>query len=343
MPSKVVEIHRHYGFVHGANPDPEAKEYFDMAYKAIGSYYRVFGKVYESGLTREEENLLMPDLVGFYPEDKKDFRQAVNDYFRNINTKIPGEGLKLEIGLEKAGKISDNNMPLKPDHYVIFKHALKHPQVTDSKEEAERMGQLAHFYVSDKAEETKSRTKINRLEDDASMHYFQYRDDHFKTEQILTLMGVNTRTLDEEERTIKLKELSTIDEAMADKANEARLQKFIDTAKDKDLATKYDLMEMIRFNILERVSSKILDKESGEILGNNLREAVIWFQDKRNSKDVNVYYARLEELGKSSRNTSAQKPQQEKEEIIATPVEMGESAMSDFNEKKEDEPKDDKK
>ena len=82
--SKQVEVKRHYGFIHAANPDSEAQEYFDMAYKAIGSYFRVFGKVYESGLTRQEEDLLMPDLIGAYPEDRKDFREKVNEYFKNI-------------------------------------------------------------------------------------------------------------------------------------------------------------------------------------------------------------------------------------------------------------------
>lgn len=327
MPSKTIVIHRHYGFVHGANPDPEAKEYFDMSYKAVGSYYKVFGKVYASGLTREEENIVMPELTGFYPQDKKEFRESVNKYFRNINTKIPPEGLTLEIGLEKDGPLSEDNMPLRPDEYVAYKHAIGHPQVCESKDQAERMGALAEFYVLDKVEETKSKTKTNRLEDDAAMYYFKVRDDEFKVEQLLTIMGISVRNLDSEERVIKLKELSTIDTDQSDAANRTRLEKFITSASDKDMGIKYDILEMIRINILERVKFKILDRDTGEVIGDNLKEAVLWFKDKKNSKDVNVYYARLTELGKSSRDEIAT---QEPEPVVSEPVEMSDSAMSDF-------------
>lgn len=333
MSSKQVEIKRHYGFIHAANPDNEAKEYFDMAYKAIGSYFKVFGKIYASGLTRQEEEYLMPDLVGAYPEDRKEFREKVNNYFKNINTKIPAEGVKLEIGLEGSATSIFNSKgeqvgnPINVEHYVKYKHALKHPHVCDSLEAAERMGNLAHFYILDKQEETKAKSKINRLEDEASQFYFANRDDVFKVDQMLTLLGITTKYLDNEEKVIKLKEMSSKDIDQTDKVNADRLNKFINIAKDKDLGLKYDIMQMIRFNILERVKYKILDAESGELVGDNLKEAVLWFKDKSNSKQVNVYYAGLNEKGTSTQNYS---PPEEKE-IEATPVEIGESDLSGFN------------
>jgi hypothetical protein len=336
MPKEIVEIKRHYGFVHGSNPDPEAKEYFDMSYKAIGSFYKVFGKVFASGLTREEEMLLLPELLGVFPEDKKEFRAAVNAYYRNINTKVPPEGLKLNIGTEKGGAISDTNIPLNIDNYLTYRHAVKHPSVAMSKENAERMGFLAQFYIVDKVKEIASASKINKLEDDASMHYFEARDNSFKTEQMLTLMGIKAGGLTAKERPIRLKKLATIDPNQSDTVNIKRLEKFIAVAKDKDLATKYDIVEMVRVDILERVKMKYLDKESGEVIGDSLKETVLWFQDKGNSKAVNVYYARLDEIGDTrSSRTKAKEVVVEKEDK-GTIVEASDSALSAFDAKEED-------
>ena len=100
---KVVTLHRQYGFVEEANKDPEVKAYFDMAYKALGSYSKTAGGPAASGMTRHEEQAIMPEITGIYPIDgRNEFADSVNKYFKNLNTKVPPEGLKLEIGIEDS-------------------------------------------------------------------------------------------------------------------------------------------------------------------------------------------------------------------------------------------------
>ena len=52
---------------------------------------------------------------------------------------------------------------------------------------------------------------------------------------------------------------------------------------------------------LERVKNKILDKDTNDTIGDNLKEAVVYFQDKGNSRTVNMFYAKLEQLAANRR------------------------------------------
>lgn len=304
MPDKLIEIHRKSNFIQDSNNDPEVKDYFDMAFKAIGSYFREFGKIYESGLTRKEEEILLPDVLGgAFPgpgQEGYEFRKKVQEYYRDINTKIPPEGLKLNIGLEQEGELAHDNPPIKIIDYLRWKHALKHLQVAGTKDEAD-MYQHKMFYIVDKQAQSAEKTKLRDLEDKAQTEYLQINRDASKVEMVLTLLGVSTRNMTIQDMILTLKEQATLLPDASEVVNSERLTRFIAIVNDRELATKYDIMEMVRVEILERIKSKVLIKESGETIGDNLREAVVWMLDKANSKPVNLMYARLDELGKGKR------------------------------------------
>lgn len=302
MPSKIVEIHRKLSFMQDANQDPDVKDYMGLAFRAIGSYWKEIGKVYASGLTREEENLLMPDLLGgiTLEDNKSDFRRMVQGFFKEICTKVPMEGLKLEIGLEQDKELSASNPPLKPMDYIRYKHAIKHPQVAMDKDTADKY-QHVLFYVVDKAAQVAGKSKLQDLEDKAQTEYLQINKDQAKTEMVLTLLGVATKALTSEDMVLALKSHASIDPDESDTMNAERLQRFVSIVNDRELITKYDIMEMIRAGDLERVKTKILLKETGEVIGDNLKEAVVWVLDKGNSKTVNQLYAKLDEFAKGRR------------------------------------------
>ena len=61
-----VLLMRKISFIQESNAsDPSVSEYFGMAYKAVGSYFKEFGKIAASGLTRAEAAILMPELTGY--------------------------------------------------------------------------------------------------------------------------------------------------------------------------------------------------------------------------------------------------------------------------------------
>jgi len=294
MPFKTVEIHRQYSFAEEANQDPQVREYFDMTYRSIGPYPRIIGKIPESGLSPKEEEILLPHLVGYKPGERE-YREEVNKFFNQINTHVPAEGRKLIVSLEDdKAPLSQDNLPVKIEDFIRYKHALKHPQVGKNREEAERY-QHKKFYVLDQDEQTLTASKMLKVEDQAQEYYLQVRKDPQKVDMVLTLLNIDTRALSPDEMNLELKRQATSDPSQADVINEQKLDRFINICKDRDMQIKYDIYQLISHGILERVSRRILDRESGNVLGNNLKETVLFFKDKANAKQVNYYQAELEE------------------------------------------------
>lgn len=296
--AKTVELRRKYGFIDEANADPQVREYLDMAYRAVGSYWKVVGKIHASGLTREEENIIMPDLVGAYPDDdRKTFREAVENYFNNINTRVPAEGFKMNVALEDPTKpLSINNPPQNPVHYVAWKHALGHPQVAPDKNTAERYDHIK-FYLVDKEAQIKASTKLLDLENQANAEYLAIQADPSKVDQALVVLGYDLMQYAPSERSALLKKEAIVMSDVSNEINEQRLNKFITTVKDRNLKLKYDILNMIAAHKLTRIGNRILLAESQTVIGNDLQEAVLWFMDKKNSGQVNALYIQMDEVG----------------------------------------------
>ena len=153
----------------------------------------------------------MPDLVGAYPaDDKQNFRQAVASYFANINTRVPAEGLRLNVALEQSGKeLSETNIPQNAVHYVIWKHALGHLQVAPDLNTAERYDHIK-FYVVDKDAQIKASSKLLKLENTASAEYLQIQTDPAKIDQALTVLGYDLRMYAPPERSGLLRKESVV-------------------------------------------------------------------------------------------------------------------------------------
>lgn len=336
MPSKIIEIHRKPNFIQESNSgDADVQEYFGMAFKAIGSYWKEVGTVYATGMTRQEEDLLMPELLANLDpvKENREFRLKVQEFFKNINSKIPPEGMKLEIGLESEGPMTTktdkgeiilSNPPLRLMDYIRYKHIVGHPHVAMNKDEGERY-QHKQFYVVDKVKDTAGKSVLRDAEDAAQREYLSINKDLKKSEMVLTLLGVNTKLMNNDNLLLELKAQASIDVDAGDDNNLSRLKKFVDIVNDKELAAKYDIMEMVKYGILDRIRTKVLIKESNETIGENLREAVDWLLDKSNSKQVNSMYANLDALGKDRRikHNSPHLPGLEdtKKPIITAPIE----------------------
>lgn len=321
--SKKIYIRRKLSFAEEARTDPSVKSYFGMSMKSIGSYFREFGRTVESGLTRDEAKELVPLLTAVYPEDRKEFNASVQDYYKNLSTKIPEEGLELEIGLEnpdlplvywevkkgngkveilkqpKAGVEATPilNHPIKLDDYVRYRHALKHPQVGRTLDQAE-MYEHVKFYIDDPQLTTAMAIEINDLEDEAGLIYHNNKADEGKVTMILTLLGLDTKGKTPKEKVLMLKDTSMANKEKPEVSQKAALEKFINVATDKKLAKKYEIEEFIRTKILERHGTRILITESGQEIGVDLEDTVGWLFSPENSKEYNIMKAKYQELNK---------------------------------------------
>lgn len=291
--SKIVFVHRLISFAQAAHTDKDVQQWFGSSFQAIGPFWK--GKTVFTGLTSLEQKILMPHLHSTEYSDK-DFRKKTEDYFVNILTKIPANGLKLEIGLEDDGAaISETNMPVNIENYVAYKHLKNYPLVAPSKDEAEK-DPTKKFYIFDPAASTKTNVDLNKIEDGAIKAYFDFKDDVMKVDQVLTMLGFDIRRLTSEGKTIKLKELAKRPNGKSEEEQKAALEKFINICNDKDLGVKFLIHELVGAQVLQKVGTNILDKETGNSIGDNLQDAVLYLTNPKNSKDYNVYRAKYDNL-----------------------------------------------
>ena len=272
----------------------EIAEYFATALNDIGSYWAGKGSVeVGTGLTISERELLMPYIIDTEPTDRE-FKKKVSDYFHAMTTKVPDKGVKLNIGLETDNDepVGKGNMPLVVSDYVRYRHALSHPQVVESQEDAAG-NQLAKFYIYDPSRATKKSKAELDLQDKAMAMYLEVKDDIKKVTMYLKLQGIDPRALTAEARVERLKLLTT-----------TAPQSLIDTINDKDGETKYMIERLVDAGIVKHIGTAYLVKERNEVLGHDLDEAVVAWNKPSNGELVTILKTRLAEATKKAKATA---------------------------------------
>jgi len=295
--SRKIEIQRHFNLVEMSQEDPEVKAWLGQSYKPIGPYFK--DKVIATGLNKDEIKLILPSSagVGMDPEDK-DFRRAVENFYHNLLTRVDKDGLILEIGLQEGGEeISEQNLPINIKDYIIYRHALTHPHVARSKDEAAR-DQTKRFYIVDPNQTAKAAMKSNEVEDQAMAIYYKYREDMIKIDQILTLMGRNIDKMDKNDKILELKKLAQRNRELSERAQIEQLNRFISIAEDKNLELKFLIEEAIAIKYLSRVGNNIVYAENGNLVGENLEDAVLYFNNPKKTRELNLLKVNYSEKSK---------------------------------------------
>ncbi len=268
----------------------ELEDFFAEGQRGIGSYFAKGSARVATGLTPTEEDLLLPYILNI-PATDREFRMKVNDHYIIIDKKIPGKvGLELEIGLEKSNSepVSADNLPINIDNYLTYRWALTHPWVAASEDEG-KGNQLKQYYIFNPSEVSKVNININEQRDKALGYYLSIKDNKRTVTMYLTLMGVRTDQLLPGEGPLKLREL--VDKKPED---------FIKLYDDRDKEIKYMIEDMINNQILERVNGAILVKEDGTLLGRDMKEAILFITDSKNTKLYSVLKTRLQEKWKKT-------------------------------------------
>lgn len=311
---KLLEVHRHFNMIEMSQEDPEVKAWLGQSYRAIGPYFEPGGKVIASGLNFEEQKLLLPEVLGIEPSDK-DFRKSVTNFYHEMITKVPKDGIKLQVSLGNDNEpLSSGNMPLNVPDYIKMRHILSHPEVAKDKTEAER-NYVARFYIVDPDHVMKGAIDVNTLEDKATVVYMKYKDDMIKVDQILTVLGINIKSLSHTDKVLKLKGFVKKDSKYNEVEQTEIFERFIKVAEDKDLEYKYLIQEMIGAQYLQRVGNNIVYKESGEKIGDNIEDAVLFFKNAKNSRALNLLKAEYQhKVKKGERYLPKENPEKETQE-----------------------------
>lgn len=288
--NKTIEVHRHFNLVEMQQEDPSVKAWLGEAFRPIGPYFETNGRATATGLSFAEQAVLMPVVLGIEKQDK-DFRRAVTKYYDEILTNVPKDGLKLNISLENDSKpLSEDNLPIALKDYIIYRHLIGHRDVAKDKTEAQTLP-YKRFYVVDPNKVAAESVKINDLEDKAMTLYFRFKDDTIKVDQILTMMGISVKNMKKEQKTLELKKFTTKKPGTPEHVQTELFKRFIDVCEDTDLEYKFLVEELVGAQVLERIGTNILFKESGERLGDDMKEAVLFLKNAKNSKTLNMLKA----------------------------------------------------
>lgn len=304
---KMVEVKRHFSLIEMSQEDPEVKAWLGMSYRAIGPYFK--NKSTATGLSFDEQALLLPDIIGMEPTDK-DFRKTVVKFYDEFVTSVGKDGIKLQVSLKNDNEeLSKSNMPVNIMDYVRFRHIIGHPEVALSEAEAKAtFGKK--FYLVDPDKVSGEAVALNTLEDQAMSVYFSRKEDKIKIDQILTMLGVNIRAMKHEDKVLKLKSFATKDNKLSEYDQKEVFNRFIKVAEDRDLEYKYLIQEMIGIQYLSRVgNNNIVFTESGKLLGDNMEDAVLQLRNPKNSRELNLMRAQY--LTKVKSGTEGHLPKEE--------------------------------
>lgn len=307
--SKRITILRKVTFMEGAQSG--AAEFMSMSKKSIGSYYdSKSGKGIGCGLSFEERELLMPRIIDI-PKEDRGFLPGVKAFFECLVTHIPYEfGVELEIGLTISNdepvtfwheKQERFNLPINPMDYIRYRHALHHPRVASSIQEA-RGNMLIEYYIYDPASTLVENVELNNAKDNALKIYMKLREEKnpAKIDMMITLMEKDPREFTGPGK----------DDQKADwlrNAADTMATKFVEAHEGKHFEEEYLLRSMLNVGVVRQIGNQFINRETGKIIGNTREESLYFFKDPVNSDQISILKAQMQDALKIEIKTNKSK------------------------------------
>ena len=240
----------------------------------IGSIF--VGRQPLKGVEGEEAKKYLPGLIGL-PYDHPDFPIREKDYWASLRVKVPFEGKELDISMHEDGS------PVNVEDYITYKWCSKHRQVADTKEEMLATSGKK-FYIYDPQKDLLKKNKLIQVSKDADKEFLKASSDPARLKRLLrVLSAANPDKLTSLEIENNLYEIKSKSPA-----------KFYKAAIDKDLDIKDEIAEMVQYDIIRKIGNSHI--HSDETLGEDLRDTIIYFKNKKNSGALNAMRAKLKEV-----------------------------------------------
>lgn len=222
---------------------------------------------------------LVADLIGARTTDQN-FSKLFNEWWADLRIDIPMEGYTLNIAKNESGK------PLKIRDYLIYEWAKIHKLVAQTRAEMET-NPFKQFYIYNPEVETGFVNKAVVMKRKAYALFATISDDDHKMNHIIRLLSnTDPRNMN------KLQKENFISELIENDS-----QKFLVIAQDKHLETKSEIEELVSANVVSKIGNQYYYIE--EKLGENIEEAVLYWNDKKNSQRVLEMKAKLKEIRKT--------------------------------------------
>lgn len=271
---QIITIYRTKGFFNESQDGLD--EYLSQSKQSIGSNWASSqNKQIGTGLTPTEIQILLPHLIDLDASDR-DFKKAVKEFYESIHTPVDYRtGVELNIALaDMDAPLSEKNLPENIMDYVKYKHALQHPEVAHTADDATG-NQLYKFYIHNPVDVKKKTSDLREKRDEALAEYLKLTKEKSedKIDNVLLLFGEDVRLYGD--RDSKLEFLS--ERAKSDKLE--TLIAFIEKSTDKDIEFKALLAKAVKVSVLKTVGTRYVYVENGQVLAHSQDEAVLNLKD----------------------------------------------------------------
>lgn len=242
---------------------------------SIGSIY--VGRQPLRGVEGEEAHKLLSGILDV-PPGHADWPKQEKEFWASMSVKVPFEGKELNITTDNNGN-PENAMD-----YITYKWCMKHRQVADS-EAAMKTDGSKKFYIYDPDKDLLKKNATIKLKKEADKEFIKISSDMEKMRRLLRVLSKGTRPE-------KLTDMEV--ENMLYGIKDDKPQAFLKYSTDKHLDVRAELEEMIEIGVLRTIGNQIIYAD--ETIGENITDAIVYFNNKKNSGQVNAMRAQLKEL-----------------------------------------------
>ena len=241
----------------------------------IGSIY--VGRQPLKGVEGEEAHKLMSKILSV-PPNHESWPKEERDFWASMTVKIPFEGKELDITVDEDG------FPFNVLDYVTYKWLLKHRQVAKSLDEMNQNEQKK-FYIYDPELDLLKKNSEIKVRKEAGKEFIKLSSDYTTMRRLLRVLAKGSRP-------DSLQDMQ-VENQLYDIKNSSP-ERFLKYALDKNLDTRAELEEMIEYNVITAIGNQLMYGD--EIIGENINEAIVYMNNKKNSGQVTAMKAQLKEL-----------------------------------------------
>lgn len=228
------------------------------------------------GLTDKEEETLLRGIIDV-PYGHEKWPEKSKDFWASLSVKVPFEGVELNITVDDSGE------PEERMQYIIYKWALKHRQVAINEEEMKAQTGK-RFYIYDPEKDLLKRNEKVQVQKDADREFIKVSSDLDKMKVLArVLLNTDPNRMAELELENNLYDYKT-----------SNPERFLKYCKDPNLEIQAEIEEMVESSVLRKIGNQIIFGD--ETIGEDMKDAITYFKNKKNSGQVNVMRARLKEV-----------------------------------------------
>lgn len=229
------------------------------------------------GVEGEEATRLLSGILDV-PPGHADWPKQEKEFWASMSVKVPFEGKELDISVDEDGN------PHNVMDYITWKWCLKHRQVAESEAIMKQDGQK-RFYIYDPQKDLLKRNAEVKLKKEADKEFIKVSSDVEKMRRLLRVLskGSKPETLTDMEIENQLYNIKN------DKPSN-----FLKYSTDKNLDVRAELEEMIELGVLRTIGNQVIYGD--ETIGENITDTIVYFNNKKNSGQVNAMRAQLKEL-----------------------------------------------